>query len=240
MSFVSKSLLFSAVLFGAAEARGGMRGRNQNNIQGAAARFAARFGQAQPAEANQAESVEFGIGARAARGGRGGRGGRGADEDADADADAEAEGRRGGRGGRGGRGRRGGKHGRKGPGLIALDKIEACEDELLLACSLEFAFDMDELQAELAVHEEAREAAKEDMMAWLESSMEGEKPTKPELSSELKTNLKAIRQCLHDVVKDTLSEDSECATALTHPKPEDEVVEEPGPEEELAEAALAK
>ncbi len=50
--------------------------------------------------------------------------------------------------------------------------------------------------------------------------MEGEKPAKPELPSNLLENLKAVRACLHDVVKDTLFEDSMCAAAITHQKPD--------------------
>lgn len=179
-----------------------------------------RFGRVQSAESDQVKSSR-------------GRFGRGADADAEAAVPSASS-------DRGSRKGRGGSKGSKGSCVIALEKIQACEDDLLLACSLEFTFDMDDLQDDLADFEADREAAKEDMAAWLESSMEGEKPTKPELTSELKGNLKAIRKCLHDVVKDTLSEDSECAAALTHTKPEDEVVEEPGPVEETADSELAK
>ena len=229
MSLLTKSLLFGALALSAA-ARGGKRGRNNNNQDGGsevaagagnvAGRLRARFGgRAQPDESDQVQfigAVETGSFFRGDRGDRGDRGGRG------------------------GRGR-GGRGGHRGSGLIALEKLAACEDDILLACSLEFNFDMDELQAELTDFEAAREAAKGEMAAWLESSMEGDRPEKPELSSDLKDNLKAIRQCLHDVVEDTLSEDSECAAALTHPKPEDEVVEEPEPvEETAADSELAK
>ena len=219
MSIVTKTLIFGALLLGAADARRSRFGQ-RNGVSSA------------PAAATQETIVSrnAGIAAEARRGGRGGRSsrdGRGGffgrnDDLIDEDSSEEAQ-SWGGRGrGRGGRGK---------GGLIALEKIEACEADILLTCSLEFDFDLDALKQDLAGWEAAKEAAKEEFLAT------GEKPQLEQLLPETVSMLKAVRECLHEQVKDTLEEGSACLAAITKPT-KDEDADEEVTEEEVVEEVV--